>query len=54
MLIATIPIVVMLFGLLILGFGPPKATKIGEIMFFCGLFVALLVLSHKGAITLFP
>jgi hypothetical protein len=54
MVLATIPAAIALLGLLIMGYAGPKAQKIGEICFFCGLLVTLLFLGHKGAIPLFP
>jgi hypothetical protein len=52
MILATIPAAALLLGLLLLGFGNPKAARVGEICFFCGLFVTLLFLGHKGTVSL--
>jgi Na+/phosphate symporter len=55
MLVATIPIIVLIVGVLMYALSAnPKLSEIGRIMFFCGLFVALLVLGHEGAVRVLP
>lgn len=48
MISVTIPALFALAGILMMALAAnPKVNKIGEIMFFCGLLVALFVVAHK-------
>lgn len=46
MMIAIVPVLVMLVGLVLWLAGGPKSAPVGERMFTCGLLVTLLVLSQ--------
>ena len=51
MIVATVPALFALVGLLMFALsGNPKVARIGEIMLFCGLLVALFVLSREGSV----
>ena len=55
MLIATIPLIVAIVGVLMYALAAnPKLADIGRIMFLCGLFVTLLLLGHDGAVKVLP
>jgi hypothetical protein len=55
MLIATIPCAFALVGLLIYVLSSkPETKELGRITFFCGLFVALYMLGHKGEVKVLP
>jgi hypothetical protein len=55
MLIATVPILVAIVGLLMYVLaGNPKVAEIGRIMFAAGLLVALFAIGQTGAVRILP
>lgn len=49
MVIAIVPALVLIVGLLMWAFGPgPKLQEAGRIMFFCGMFVITWILSKES------
>ena len=55
MLIATIPLVAALVGLLMYVMASnPKVAQLGLVLFGCGVLVALLAFEHTGAVRVLP
>ncbi len=55
MLIATIPLLVAVVGLLMYVLASnPKVSEIGRLMFFAGLFVTLLFMGDRGSVRVLP